>query len=624
MKDAGMRMRLLLAALTTFGGAALAADCEQTVSFGVGWNAVYVEVAPKVSADALFADWPVQYVSLYDAAAFLDTKQYSAEDSNEGTVRNVMRTWHRDNPGASGFAAVPADSVLLFKASAAGTRTIVGEPRAPRITWHLSSADEPKNYVGLSTWGETTVADYFSGAAIDLATCTRLYGTGDAPQQGAVFATEKLRDGQALAVDAKKVGDWSGVLRVSPRDGIDFGVEGSQTSLSVRNDGATARTVEVSLAHAKGDALVAPQGLFARDRIAALTNGAWCAFSTSAEHVRRKRLAAGETWELQLALDRLQLAGPSGTVYGALLDIRDADGGSKMRVRMPLTATGDGGASSEYAWPKGIWLGVAELDRVSFFLTKAGDSTGRTDGVGMKKAGGRMRVRLPLYVDESGKMTLLQRFWYGRDTNGVLRAYSGAVETSDVPLVDVKRVSSASLPTDQPEIPFPQEDVIFYRTVEVTNQVVTTVDVGEVAGKRMTYVVTNEVTETKTVVDRVVSNRFGTSAVTTFTVGENSNVNPMRHAPHPRHDGLKADYLGPTPSGDDLSNYSGTLKPEAFSVTNRLELTWDESAATAWNPAETLSGTIKWEFGGIRHEGPIQAEGRFSMKRLSPVTMKMK
>lgn len=602
----------------------LAAEMRQEISFPAGWNAIYVKVAPNVTADELFADWPVDSVSLYDPAAYLDTRQYSAEDTSEGAVRNVMRTWHRGKPGASGFVAVPADSVLEFKASQAGSFTIIGEPRAPRIAWHQSSASEPKNYVGLSTWGETTLKDYFSGADIDLGTCTVVCGNGEEPGQGAIFATMPLKDGQAISADGKKYNEWSGVLHVSPRDGIDFGADGSKASLSVRNDGASARTVAVTLRKAAGDDLVPPLGLFARDRLAALTNGAWSAFSTSTEHVLRKRLAAGETWELDFALDRLQLAAPSGTVYAALLDIRDEDGGSKMLVNAPLQATSDGGASSEYAWPKGVWLGVAELDRVSFFLTKEGDSTGASEGTGMKTAGGRMKVRLPMYVDENGKMTLLQRFWYGRNTNGVLRAYSGAVAESDEPLYDVKRVSSAFLPADQPEIPVPFGDVTTYRTVEVTNQVVTTIDVGEIAGKRITYVVTNEVTETKTVVDRVVSNRFGTSAIVTFTVGENSNVNPMRHAPHPRHDGLTADYLRPTPSGDDFVNYSGTLKPESFSVTNTLEFVWDENTAAAWNPAETLSGTIKWAFGGIRHEGPILAEGRFSIKRLSPVTVKMK
>ena len=553
----------------TFG----AVEMEQSISYAKGWNLVYVKVAPNKSADELFKDWPVETVSLYDPAAYLDTKQYSAEDTTEGTARNVMRTWRRGNPGASGFASVPADSILMFKASAAGSCTIVGTPCAPRVSWHPTSSGAPRNYVGISTWGSVALADYFSGSGVLVSDCAMIWGNGDVPQQAAIFNGQQLSDGMALVVSASRPSDWSGVLHVSPRSGIDFGIEGAKAELEIRNDGETARTVKVTLAHAKGG-IVPPLGLHVRDAVSAITNGPWAVFSDSAPI--EAFLAAGETRNLQFALDRLKLAGPSGTVSGAILDIRDEDGGSKMRVTVPISATSDGGASSEYAWPKGVWLAAAELDKVSFFLTKEGESAPETENAGVCPAGGKMKVRLPLYVDADGKMTLLQRFWYGRDTNGVLRAYSGAVKTSDVPLYDVKRVSSASLPADQP--------------------VVATAPVGS----------------------------FGGTARFDFTVGEKSNVNPMRHAPHPRHDGLTADYLAETPSGDDLSNYTGTVKPEAFSVTNRIEFAWDEHDATSWNPEETLSGSIKWEFDGIRHEGTIRAQGRFSMRRLSPVTVKMR
>lgn len=594
-----------------------AVERVQTISFAKGWNSVYVEVAPGMTADELFADWPVDAVALYDPAAFLDTRQYFAEDSTEGTARNVMRMWRRNNPGANEFSSVSADVVLVFKATGAGTRAICGEPCAPRIAWHLSSATEPKNYVGLSTWAPTTLAAYFSGVAVDVASCTRPYGTGDVPEQGAVFPSMMLDNGTALAVDATKICDWSGVIHVSPRDGIDFGVAGSQASLEIRNDGATRRTVQLGMipgAQNSSDSPVVPGGLYMRDELSAVTNGPWTAFSTTTTN--RMVLAPGETWKIKFALDRLRLNGPSGTVFGALLDVRDIDGGSMMRVTVPLAAMSDGGASSQYAWPKGVWLMSAEFDQVSFFLTKKDDSAGATESFGMKPSGGKMKVRLPFYVDEAGRMTLLQRFWYGRNTNGVLRAFSGAVEASDEPLVDIKRVSSAFLPADQPQIALGEVNYDCY-TVPVTNVVDVTNEVGEVVGAETN--VTDEVRSRP-----VSTNVFGDYARAEFTVDETSNVNPMRHAPHPRHDGLTADYLGATPSGDDLSNYSGTVKPEAFSITNRIEFTWNKGGATTWNPAETLSGIIKWELGGIRHEGPIHAQGRFSMKRLSPVTMKLK
>ena len=189
------------------------------------------------------------------------------------------------------------------------------------------------------------------------------------------------------------------------------------------------------------------------------------------------------------------------------------------------------------------------------------------------KAGGTMRVRLPLYVGQGGQMKLLQRFVYGSDSNGVTHIYSPAKEKKfTVPIGNVKRVSSAVLPIDAPEI-------------------------------------------------SASSGAFGTQAEFAFTVGENSRVNPYRHVFHPSHDGLKWNFEDPTPSGDDINNYVSTVKPEMFSVTNRITFAWKASSGTAWNPDEKLSGSLIWTLDGVRHEGSIRMKGDFTMKRISSLTL---
>ena len=188
-------------------------------------------------------------------------------------------------------------------------------------------------------------------------------------------------------------------------------------------------------------------------------------------------------------------------------------------------------------------------------------------------ARGRMSVRLPVYVDNEGGVTLLQRFWYGRDTNGTLRVFAGSVSNTPCALTGIRRVSTPFLPTDQPLIAADADAV------------------------------------------------FGRAASFAFTVGENSNVNPMRHPLHPRHDGLSADYSSPAPSGDDLKNYLFTVKPEIFSITNRVSVRWSETEAAAWNPAEVLSGKLIWEFDGLRREGTVRASGPLSMRRISSATL---
>ena len=577
-----MKVRCLVACALCVGTLG-AVEMEQDIRLVKGWNAFRVEVAETNDVDRLFADWPVEWVALYDPAAFLETRQYSAGASGDGVSPAGYRMWRRAVPALRGFASIPADSVLVCFATNVHSCTFFGTPCAPRIAWHASSTNELLNIVGVSTYGSAMVMDYFSGLNVGAKGVYVFGGENvDRPylSQMPITSMSTITNGEVFAVNSSKVSDWSGVLYVSPRGGIDFGSEASMQMLEIRNDGVTNRTVTVEMGFGASRVLTdvppVPHGLFARDSLDAVTNGPWTAFDTTTTLSRE--LVAGETWAITFALDRTKLAGGTGpgvagTEYGAILDVRDEDGGSKMRVNVPLKVT-SAGDQSEYAWPKGVWVAAAELDTVNFMLTEA-NGTGAATDEGDQPSGGKMSVRLPLCVDGDGKMTLLQRLWFGRNTNGVLRAYSGAVTESDEPLSEVKRLSTPFLPADQPEIP-------------------------------------------------VAEGVFGQYAQAQFTVGEKSNVNPMRHALHPQHDGLTADYGKDAPSGDDLNNYIGLIKPETFSISNRVSFVWDESGAQPWNPAETLTGTLTWEFDGLRHEGTVRAKGRFAMKRLSPVAVKMK
>ena len=107
---------------------------------------------------------------------------------------------------------------------------------------------------------------------------------------------------------------------------------------------------------------------------------------------------------------------------------------------------------------------------------------------------------------------------------------------------------------------------------------------------------------------------FAKQATFGWTVAETSRVNPFRHAKHPDHDGLRTDFKTPLPSGDDFDNYVSTVKPELFSVSNTVELVWDERP---WTPDELLTGTCAWTFSGLRREGAVRAAGSFTMRRIS-------
>ena len=102
-----------------------------------------------------------------------------------------------------------------------------------------------------------------------------------------------------------------------------------------------------------------------------------------------------------------------------------------------------------------------------------------------------------------------------------------------------------------------------------------------------------------------------------YTIGATSPSNPFRHALHPLFDNKQMDFKTPAPDGDDPANYVGSVKPESFSIGGRVEFLFNEAAATVWTPVEKLSGSCKWIYTGVRRDGPVIAEGTFTMQRIS-------
>ena len=102
-----------------------------------------------------------------------------------------------------------------------------------------------------------------------------------------------------------------------------------------------------------------------------------------------------------------------------------------------------------------------------------------------------------------------------------------------------------------------------------------------------------------------------------YTIGATSPSNPFRHALHPLFDNKQMDFKTPAPDGDNITNYVGSVKPESFSIGGSVEFLFNETAATAWTPVENLSGTCKWNYTGVRRDGPVVAEGSFTMLRIA-------
>ncbi|MDD4623357.1 MAG: hypothetical protein PHG71_08995, partial [Kiritimatiellae bacterium] len=371
--------------------------------------------------------------------------------------------------------------------------------------------------------------------------------------------------GMVLAMTADQADDWSGAFCVSPQHGVAFGSEAALQPLAIRNDAATARRARLSYLFGEAaNALDIPPrcDVLYRDVSGTTADTGWLPLPEQLE----KSLQPGEIWKLTLALNREQFVSiTAGTRYGGLLRVEDADGGSYFRTTIPLSAVADGGAAGARAWPAGLWVADAQLDKV----TQVVNDSKLVQAI---PAGGNMKLRLPLHVDRDGRMTLLQRVVAAgaaaEDGTVAFALYAG---NAPIPAGANQslRISAVCLPVDQPAI----------------------------AGE----------------------GTFGADALFGFAVGAGSAANPLRHALHPNHDGLRADFQTPAPPGDDFENYVSKVKPELFSVSNAVSFVWDTlpAGAAAWNPEETLHGTLTWDFAGLRREGTLRAQGRFTMRRVS-------
>ena len=199
----------------------------QKIALKPGWNAVYVEVSPERDAGEVFAQWPVDSVGVYDPAAFLATRQFTAEGGTEGLVSSPILMWNREYREASAVTRIPAGVVCLcFNTNlvAGGTfsTTLVGVPAAPRTTWHPSDGGDVLNYFGFSLQAGASVTPeaYLAGFdALSGETMLRIGGKtrGEPPSRLPFYEGATVSDGEALLVGAGDLSDWSGALSSLPK-----------------------------------------------------------------------------------------------------------------------------------------------------------------------------------------------------------------------------------------------------------------------------------------------------------------------------------------------------------------------------------------------------------------------
>jgi len=525
----------IMAALASTSAAA--AQIEQSITLTNGWNAVYVSVAPSASADEVFADWPTWSVSAYNADAFLHTSSTEGGRTGEGVVRAPFWIWSRESSAGSTLKTLQADTVLVCFStnSEPYTVTLRGVPVAPRIAWHASDDTVNTNFrniFGVRLSGQVKASEWLAGCPAAVGASLYYISGPDesSPRLRPLAKGTKpayLNDGSVVFSTGTRVSDWSGPLYIMPRVGIDFDEEGMIDELSIRNDGAAEKTVNITYIDSV-DGMTRPDLLY-RESYGETASADWQPLA----HALTRSIATGETWRVVFALDRTKLANTEQKI-GGILRIEET-GGTQTLAWVPVSAKDVKPVS---IWPQGLWVANLTLSKVSFYKADAN----RTDGV---TAGGRMKLNVYVRVETNGTAHLLQRV----TVNGT-------------------RLSSAVLP-DTP----------------------------------------------------AASGTFGATdfpLTFNYTIGATSPSNPFRHALHPLFDNKQMDFKTPAPDGDNVTNYVGSVKPESFSIGGRVEFLFNETAATAWTPVEKLSGSCKWIYTGVRRDGPVVAEGTFTMQRIAP------
>jgi hypothetical protein len=567
-------MRLGLAGLLGVLGAAAGygQHAQQTVSLAKGWNAVYLQVEPDdARCSVVFGDWPVSSVSLYNMARMY--AQFIESPSEPVSSPVEFLTWSPGVPaGANGFNQVLAGQSYLIYALSSCVRTLTGRPAVPRIAWVPST--NACNLVGFRSGAGATFGTYLSGAGFDASQLAvyAVSGTNSAkPTLVRVggftgLNTAPIDAAKAYFIACDKVSSFSGPVKVYPEGtiGLGFPTNSSYQTLRMKNESGSALAVTLTVTNSA----ILPSGAQpVLPPLQAFDSGAgWLPLT----HLVRT-LQPGEDWSLTLALDRTGMT--AGLLYGGVLVCSDAAGG---RVEVPLEAEYGPADPAHALWPAGLWVGKATLNQVSQVLS---DGT-TVDGA---KAGGSMELRLILHVDTDQQCRLLQRVLIAgvENTNGVWSPSLYLDESKVPPGAKCVRISSVAFGSKNGNIV--RDDNYFGSN--------------DGFGKNLRFI---------------------------FSLPADDSVNPFRHPYHPDHDGLDAKFKTELPFGDDPQNYVGEIKPELFSITSTITMSWTNApaaggASALWNPAEKVSGSVAYQVDGLRREGQILMRGAFELRRISQV-----
>ena len=536
---------------------------EETMTLANGWNAIYLESTPTnaVCTD-FFAGAPVARVASYHSDAYSSTRQL-ADDGTEIAQKPISyHVWVPGDETASTLSALAGGNVYLIYATDGWSKTFLGVPAAPRQTWRATSGDT--GFMNLAGVSADTNASVTAKAYFGEGP----FGTssGVAYQIGGNKTAAPTFLPMTIGSNQKLRGGMAYALTAT-KDGDWPGVIGfsGASSVAFGSDDFASVTLKNfgTTNHTFRVTIIASAD---GQEIVPLMR------KVKDEHGDESwtNVTVGVSWDVELAAEALgtqkfavkRADMTPGVAYSAVMQIEDL-GGTQMRVRIPVTV--EEKSAEEAAFPTGLWAGYIQMETVSS-LTNTTPTA----------AAGTLKMNILIHVPANGTPQLLQRVAAGVDGDGKVRLF--------------KELSSAKAVCENP--------------------------------RRLSSVM---MSVANPIVDASGYTTFSNQLQFVWTVDANARDNPFRHAWHPDHDGKTADYSGPVVSGDDLANYMNPVKPELWSVTNTLCLSWHklnnptEDADFEHNPEETTAGYATWTVGGLLSNGPIKSMGVFFLKRIADV-----
>ena len=553
----------LLSFISLVSLTAQAAHISETMTLKNGWNAIYLESTPtNAVCDIFFEGAPVKSVASYQSDAYSSTRQI-ADDGTEIAQKPLSyRVWVPGDDVASSMGALSGGHVYVIYATNAWSKTFLGVPAAPQQTWRATSGDTGfMNLVGVSADTNASM------------TAKAYFGEGPfGTANGIAYQIKGTKESDPtfskfLNARVTMQGGKAYALTAT-KDGDWPGVIGFSGPAGVSFGSGNFASVTLknfgTTNHTFRVKIVASAD--AQERFPALKRKV----KDEKGNESWTNVAEGVSWDVTLAPGAIgaqkfaidRMGMEAGETYAAVMQIED-QGETQMRVRIPVTVGEK--SEGEAAFPTGLWVGYVQMEAVSS-LTNATPTA----------AAGKLKMNILVHVPENGTPQLLQRVAAGVDSAGNMRLF--------------KELSSAKALCENP--------------------------------RRLSSVM---MSVANPIVDASAHTTFGDQLQFAWTVDAKARDNPFRHAWHPDHDGKTADYSGDVVSGDDLANYVNPVKPELWSVTNTLYLSWHklnnptEDVDFEHNVEETTAGFATWAVGGLISNGPIKSMGIFYLKRIAEV-----